>query len=454
MTLPTPVKAVDLARKVISRYERPDLDARLAHTRERLLDEHIRVLVVGEFKQGKSFLVNALVSAPACPVHDDIATSVPTVVRHAETPCISLVRTLEPDGSGVPAEERSDLHDVEVADIADRIAEHVLESRNPADGLRLSYAEVGLPRNILVGGLEIVDTPGVGGLNSVHGAATMAALPSADAVLLVSDASQEYTAPELEFLRRAAELCPNVACVLTKIDLYPEWRRIAELDQGHLRAAGIDSVLIAVSSAVRWQAVTGGDASLNEESGFPALENYLYERVVTDADRLGRRSTVHDIVSVTDQLLGSLRAEQRAQQDPETVEDLISQLNEAQQRAAALKERSARWQHTLNDGVTDLNADIDHDLRDRVREITRLCRGRDQRERRPGEDLGPAQRVGGAADRRRGVGELRLGHPAGPLARRAGGHPLLRGAGADPPRAAHGGLQRALDRPRDDHQGG
>ena len=41
----------------------------------------------------------------------------------------------------------------------------------------------------------LVDTPGVGGLGSAHGAATMAALPSADAVLLVSDAAQEYTGP-------------------------------------------------------------------------------------------------------------------------------------------------------------------------------------------------------------------------------------------------------------------
>ena len=98
-----------------------------------------------------------------------------------------------------------------------------------------------MPRHLLQAGLEVVDTPGVGGLNSVHGAATMAALPTADAVLLVSDASQEYTAPELEFLRQAVRLCPNVACVLTKTDLYPQWRRIAELDRGHLRTAGVDA---------------------------------------------------------------------------------------------------------------------------------------------------------------------------------------------------------------------
>jgi hypothetical protein len=48
-------------------------------------------------------------------------------------------------------------------------------------------------------------------------------------------------------------------------------------------------------------------------------------------------------------------------------------LAEAQERATALKERSARWQQTLNDGVADLNADIDYDLRDRMREISRMA---------------------------------------------------------------------------------
>jgi tRNA U34 5-carboxymethylaminomethyl modifying GTPase MnmE/TrmE len=201
----------------------------------------------------------------------------------------------------------------------------------------------------------------------------MSALPTADAVLLVSDASQEYTAPELEFLSRAVRLCPNVACVLTKTDLYPEWRRIAELDRGHLRTAGVDAELIAVSSQVRWQAVTTGDLDLNAESGFAELEEYLVRRVLGQADLLSRRSTVHDVLAVTDQICDSLRAERAARSDPARAQEIVRELTGAQGRAAALKERSARWQHTLNDGVTDLNADIDHDLRDRMREVTRLA---------------------------------------------------------------------------------
>ena len=101
----------------------------------------------------------------------------------------------------------------------------------------------------------LVDTggwePDATGLAAAVAAQAALAIQTADAVLLVSDASQEYTAPELEFLRQAVKLCPNVACVLTKTDLYPQWRRIAGLDREHLRTAGIDTTMIGVSSSVR-----------------------------------------------------------------------------------------------------------------------------------------------------------------------------------------------------------
>ena len=352
-----PKAVVERARAAIARYDRPDLDDRLAAARARLLDERTRVLVVGEFKQGKSLLVNGLVGAPVCPTFDDVATAVPTVVRHADAVEAVLVR---PDGT-------------RVAIPADSLPDHVCEQGNPGNREGWAHAEVGLPRPVLAGGLEIVDTPGVGGLSSVHGAATTAALPSADAVLLVSDAAQEYTAPELEFLAHAASVCPNVACVITKTDLHPQWRRIVELDRAHLATAGVTAEVFAVSSTLRWHAVLHGDADINAESGFPELVAYLRKRVLGQADRLARRGVVHDVLAVTEQIAGNLLAERTAQQDPAAAAVLVRELTEAQAHAAALKERFARWQQTLNDGVADLNADIDYDLRDRMKEISRLA---------------------------------------------------------------------------------
>ena len=73
---------------------RSDLVSRLSETKQRLMDPFVRVIIVGQFKQGKSKLVNALVNAPACPVDDDIATSVPTSVSYGDQPeAFALIRS-------------------------------------------------------------------------------------------------------------------------------------------------------------------------------------------------------------------------------------------------------------------------------------------------------------------------------------------------------------------------
>ncbi len=361
------VEALEAALRTIAPYRRSDLEARLRRSAGRLRTDRLRVLVVGEFKQGKSLLVNGLVRAPVCPVFDDVATSVPTVVRYAPEPVAALVRVLEQAEDGDPAGAKLERVELPI----EELGRHIAETGNPGNGERWRNADIGLPRALLAHGLEIVDTPGVGGLNSVHGAATMAELPAADAVLFVSDASQEYTAPELEFLRQATSLCPNVLCVLSKTDLYPEWPRIAELDREHLAAEDIDADLLTVSSALRVHAIKNDDDAADRESGFPELTEYLVDRVAGQADVLARRSTAHDIVAVTEQLATALLAEQAGHTDPQSAGHVIRQLTEAKQQAVALKERSARWQHTLSDGVADLNADIDYDLRDRMRGIVR-----------------------------------------------------------------------------------
>ena len=68
--------------------------------------------------------------------------------------------------------------------------------------------------------------------------------------MFVSDASQELTAPELDFLKTASGLVPNVVSVLSKQTFYPEWRRILEIDRKHLEQAGVVAGIIPVSSTL------------------------------------------------------------------------------------------------------------------------------------------------------------------------------------------------------------
>src|SRR5919107_5986632 len=75
------VAVVDLGLRACEAYDRPDAAARLTAARRALADPVLHVVVAGEFKQGKSSLVNALVGAAVCPVDDDVATALPTYVR-------------------------------------------------------------------------------------------------------------------------------------------------------------------------------------------------------------------------------------------------------------------------------------------------------------------------------------------------------------------------------------
>jgi hypothetical protein len=345
------VDLVDLGLRACVAFDRPDLAARLTEAKRRLADPVIHVVVAGEFKQGKSSLVNALVGAPVCPVDDDAATAVPTFVRHGDKPSAELWR----DGA--------DRESIELADVR----AHVVESA--AGEPRVGGVEVRIPRALLASGLVLVDTPGIGGLGSAHAAASLAAISLADAVLFVTSAAQELTRSEMEFLRRARSMCPTVACVLTKTDFYPAWRKIRDLDTGHLAAEG-DIPLLAVSSALRARAVRNSDAELNTESGFPDLITLVREQVGGSAEQRLATEAAAEVVALCDHLETSFAAEREALADPASAQRVVDDLSAVKSHVERLTTAAARWSQTLGDGIADLTSDIDFDLKTRVKEVT------------------------------------------------------------------------------------
>ncbi|WP_346769236.1 dynamin family protein [Planctomonas sp. JC2975] len=359
------VELLAKARKITQLLGRNDLVEYLDRARSRLLDPHVRVLVLGQFKQGKSKLVNALVNAPVCPIDDDIATSVPTSVGYGETPSAVVIRHPE-DGEGT-----GDPDEVERIPISiDELADYVSEKGNPNNERNLLGAEVFLPRQILAGGLRIVDSPGVGGIESTRSLSTLAAIPSAHAILLVSDASQEYTEPEMQFIRNALRISPNMAAVISKTDIYPQWRRIEDIDRGHLADVGGVPVF-SVSSDLRLLAAAQDDATLNRESGFPGLIGYLRRDVLSKAEDLHRQVAIHDLESSLDQLAMAVRTELTTLMHPEQTPRIMAQLEDARARLDEFRGRSSRWQILLSDGIGDLMSDTEHDLRDRLRKVQR-----------------------------------------------------------------------------------
>ncbi|PXY31289.1 dynamin family protein [Prauserella muralis] len=337
-------------------HDRQDLAASLRARRSDLSGSGVRVLVVGESGQGKSQLVNGLLNAPVCAVGDDLTTSVPAVVRHAPSPVATLVTgEAAPRAIEGPAPEP-------VA------VEQATARANKATGV--VRAEIGLPRKLLESGLALVDTPPVGPPAAQHTRTTLSLLPQADATLLVTDATRELTAAELDLLGQVLRLCPTVLVVLTKIDLVPGWRRVAERNRARLARDGLPATVVPVSASLRLAAARAGDAELNEESGFGALVRYLHQDLMGHVDLLRRRSVAALGHATVEQLMAPLREELDELRQGGT-EELTARWRAAGRKAEELQREAARWQTVLSDEVADLMADLDFDLRERTRRILR-----------------------------------------------------------------------------------
>lgn len=353
-----PLQAVaDRTRSLAEGLGRDDLERRLEATLSRMSRPGVQLMVVGEFKQGKSTLVNALLGSDLCPVDDDVATAVLTSVQYSPEPwALAHRRTGE---AGTVAES----FDPALA------PEFVSEAGNPGNEKGLVRVEFGVPSRFLESGVILVDTPGVGGLESSHGAITLGALAEADAVVFVSDTSQELTRPELDFLRHAHDLCPVVLHAFSKIDVYPEWRRIVDLSRQHLSDAGLSGPVVGISSTLYRDAARIGDLALTDESGMRALLAELRDRVVDPGELLVLRSALADVTSCAAQLAAPLDAELAVLEDPDRASEIGLDLESAQARARDLQNQSSGWQVTLSDGIADLNSDVDHDLRARTRRL-------------------------------------------------------------------------------------
>src|SRR2546429_1945579 len=135
----------DAAIAETRRLGRADLAGRLAAQRDQVTSGAWHVLVAGEFKKGKSALVNALLGVPVCSADAVAFTSVPTIIRYAPDAVAELVLD---SGQRRTVDVRA----------APRYAIAGTEGE-----IRLQAVEVALPRELPREGLVLLYPPGLSG---------------------------------------------------------------------------------------------------------------------------------------------------------------------------------------------------------------------------------------------------------------------------------------------------
>jgi GTP-binding protein EngB required for normal cell division len=169
---------------------------------ERVSEGRFYVACIGQFKRGKSTLLNALVGRAVVPTGFVPVTAVPTVIRFGEE---LRARVRIRDGSW--------------RDIAlPALKEYVTEELNPENKKAVDGAEVFVPSPLLSSGMCFVDTPGLGSVFTGNSATTRAFIPHVDAALVVIGADPPIAGEELALVEAVGKQVQDLILVINKAD--------------------------------------------------------------------------------------------------------------------------------------------------------------------------------------------------------------------------------------------
>jgi hypothetical protein len=243
----------------------------------------------------------------------------------------------------------------------------------PEGQLPPRYVEVDGPAELLAK-LSIVDTPGVGGLDSVHGELAVEAAASATALLFVVDASAPFTAGELNFLASAGERVETVLFALSKVDQYRGWRQVLDADLALLaehapRFAGARFHPVSARMYELAGKAPNPDAAamLRDRSGVDALRTAMSELLVGRSVMLGEANTLRALSTTLGELRVRFEAERRALSTGETEAAVLR----VRKEELTVERRSSTkgWQVRLRSEVQRTRVENNHEVSRQMRDM-------------------------------------------------------------------------------------
>jgi GTPase SAR1 family protein len=248
--------------------------------RAKLEDNVFSLVVVGQFKRGKTTFINALLGRDLLPTAVIPMTSIITVISYG-----SDLRITVWFESGTRQE------------IAlDDLPLFVTERHNPRNEKGVSRVNITYPSPYLKNGVRIVDTPGVASVHEHNTKTTYEYLPQADAAIFLLSVEPPLTRAELHFLRDLKNLVVRTFFILNKIDaasdadlkeLLAFSRAVIENEAGFA-----DASIFPLSARKALEGKKENDPEKLEESGLPVFERALDSFLMEDKGRALLRSAV------------------------------------------------------------------------------------------------------------------------------------------------------------------
>lgn len=334
-----------------------NLENHLKEAQQHLAEEKIYVVICGEFKQGKSSLINAFIDETNLfPVAVKITTNLVSTIAYAEQEKITVI--LGDIGKG----QAKQINRAE-------IPEYVTEQQNKGNSKNAKMLIIESPNPYLKDGLVLVDTPGTGSLNTEHTALTYSFIPNADAILFVSDIQAPLKVEDLNFIKeRILPHCQNIIFVVTKIDAIANYQKIIDSNREKLSTLLNISLgqvcIIPVSSKAKQDYLKLKDPEDLEESHFPELQSKVWSLVKEKRGQILLLKALTELGKSLVQIKRPLEVEwqsyqQRSQQELDQWEQDIKK---TQKQLQDLLQNNAEWQTQLRDGLEVLRIDTQNEF--------------------------------------------------------------------------------------------
>lgn len=242
---------------------------RLNKLKARLEEGLLRVAVLGQFKRGKSTLVNALLGTAVLPTGITPITAIPTFIRAAAQTSarVSFAGGKEPFVCSAPEE------------IPRVLQRYVSEAENPRNRLNVERVEIGVHSELLNQGIMLIDTPGIGSTFLHNTKTAEAALGECDAAIFVVSADPPITEAEINYLGKVRGLLPKILFALNKIDLLEARERDVSLrflaDVLAQQPNALPDRIFCISARQALKAKQEGNSKSLAESGLADLERVL-----------------------------------------------------------------------------------------------------------------------------------------------------------------------------------
>lgn len=174
---------------------------------EILLNDQTRkmnIAVLGQFKTGKSSLVNSILQQDILPVGVVPLTAIVTQIFYNSEPYVHIQFM---DGTDLKTS-------------LDQLATYVTEKFNPNNERKVAVAEVYHPALKSFVNVSLVDTPGLGSFYKHNSDTTLDWLPFTGLALAVISAERPLSEEDVTLLKGIASYCPQLVIVITKTDLF------------------------------------------------------------------------------------------------------------------------------------------------------------------------------------------------------------------------------------------